>query len=422
MSDENLTGTPGNWLPILVGLTVNGTLAISIMAPALPDAALEFGVSFGTMQWAISLPMLMIAASLVLIGPMADRYGRRPLVISGLILHVVGSIISACAWNATILVIGRVIQAVGCATSVALPRTIARDVLSGKDLARAMSIIAGSMALAPAVALMAAGIFVAFGGWRATMVATAVFGTLMIVCAILYCHETLRVRSTAALTPSGIGFQYRQLLSNRVFLAHASMFAGTGAGFYVFLIYASKRCIVDLGMRPELFAAVILLAAGGYFVGTMISLKLLKSMDFSKLIRAGAILSAIAILMLLAFSEWLSPLSVLAPTFLYCLGHGLVYPNAMYGSLRVDGKLAGSASAMVGSCQFLLSMLVTVAVGTLAHSNVEAAAIAAATACLVWGGILLVRASPVIPSHEAAKPGARLTVISIDKPLPNQSA
>ena len=159
------------------------------------------------------------------------------------------------------------------------------------------------------------------------------------------------------------------------------------------MIFAPRRCIVDLGLSPDAYGLVMFLGASGFFAGNMVSMSTVKKVGFSQLIVLGAWLSAGGIAALALFSPWSSPWAVLIPMFLYSIGNGLVYPNAMHGALQVGTNVAGSAGALVISLQFVLQTAATAAVGYFAQSGLEAAVFMFICFCFVSMGILVTRTS-----------------------------
>ncbi len=380
------------WVTLLACVTMLGPMALNILLPALPDAAKEFSCSYGEIQWAVSLYMATLAVAQLVIGPMADRYGRRRVLLGSLAIFVLGSIVSFRAGGLATLISGRMIQAVGAGTLVNVPRLLARDTLNGHELARTFAIIVGAQAIAPAIAPALGGFLTTFAGWRSTMAATAALGLIMLAWSWRSCRETLLSRSTFAITPGGLWRRYQPLCANRSFLAHCAMYAGSSAGFYTMLTYAPKHLIVDLGLEPDSYGLAMLLGAGGFFCGTMVSLKTVKKIGYAKLIVAGAWLCAAGIAVLGLLSESNSAIPVLIAMFTYAVGNGLVFPNAMYGALQqIEPGVAGSGGALINSAQLVLCMIATAAVGQFASSNLAASAIVLACAGFVWAGILVMR-------------------------------
>ena len=392
------------WVALLASITLISPLSTNIIFPALPDIAATFSVSYGEVLWSVSLYMTAIGVVLLIAGPMADRFGRRPVLLGGLAIFVLGGIISLMANSLAILIFGRMLQAIGVGPSLMLSRVLVRDTMSGNDAARVMAIIGSVYAMAQAFAPVLGGFLAGYWGWHATIICVLVLGTFLFVWAWRSCPETLPAGSTTRISLRGLWRQYARLLANRQFVAHSSMFAGTVAGFYTMISYAPKYCIGDLGLAPEHYGMVVLLAACGFFCGSTYSTRYVRQMGFSRLISVGAWISLAGIAALALLSHWAEPAAVLIPMFIYAIGNGLVYPNAMHGALQTDAKAAGSASALAGAMQMLLSTIATAAVGEFGSSSIAAALCVFGCAVFVWGGIFI---TPAIPIPHALNAGIR---------------
>ncbi|WP_149357389.1 MFS transporter, partial [Comamonas testosteroni] len=156
---ESTKSLSGELLLMLAGLAALGSLATNIILPAFPSMGAELGTSVKGLSATLSTFFVAFALGQLFVGPLSDRFGRTPLVVSGLCVFVVGSAVCAFATNLPQLIVGRVIQALGvCATSV-LSRAIARDLFEGDALARALSLVMVAMAAAPGFSPLLGGIF-----------------------------------------------------------------------------------------------------------------------------------------------------------------------------------------------------------------------------------------------------------------------
>ena len=164
--------------------------------------------------------MFGIGASLIFVGPISDHFGRRRVLLGGLILFVLGSSVASLAGSLAVLIVGRMIQAIGNGTMVLIPRVLVRDTMAGNHAARVMAILVGATAISQALGPLLGGVLAAYDGWRLILSTSAALGLFALVCVWISCGETLRVRSAAAITPGVLWRQYRQLFANRNFLAH----------------------------------------------------------------------------------------------------------------------------------------------------------------------------------------------------------
>lgn len=169
-STQTLTTRPltGGLLGLLAGLAAIGTLATTIVLPSFSTMAADIGVSVRDLAWLLSSFFAAFAIGQLVVGPLSDRIGRRPLVLAGLAVFFAGSLMCSVADNLETLIIGRIIQALGvCAASV-LSRAIARDLFDGEVLAKALALIMVAMAAAPGFSPLLGSLLEQTLGWRQT--------------------------------------------------------------------------------------------------------------------------------------------------------------------------------------------------------------------------------------------------------------
>ena len=189
-ASQTLTTRPltGGLLTLLAALAAIGTLATTIVLPSFSSIATDIDVSVRDLAWLLSSFFAAFALGQLVIGPLSDRIGRRPLVLTGLAIFVAGSLLCAVADNLQLLIVGRIIQALGvCAASV-LSRAIARDLFDGEVLARALALIMVAMAAAPGFSPLLGSLLEENLGWRQTFVLVAALGVLL---AVFYLRFTL---------------------------------------------------------------------------------------------------------------------------------------------------------------------------------------------------------------------------------------
>jgi len=247
-------------LAILASFAALGTLATNILLPSLPHIAQSFDVPTPATGSMMSAFFAMFALGQLFVGPFSDRYGRLPVIIGGLAIFVAGSVVCALAPTLSILVIGRVIQALGVSASSVLSRAIARDLFSGNELARALSFIMVAMAAAPGFSpLLGGGLDQAFG-WRAAFVAVAIFGAALAPAYIFSLGETHHAARTR-LDPISIARGYLGLLGDRRFIVPAASVSLIIGGLFAVFTVSPAILIDGLGFSP--------LALSLFFAGTV---------------------------------------------------------------------------------------------------------------------------------------------------------
>jgi MFS transporter, DHA1 family, multidrug resistance protein len=335
---------------LLLTLTMTsslGMVASTIYVPSIPAIAGAFDTSIPRVQLTFVAYLLAFAASMLVLGPLSDRYGRRRTIICGLALSSISSV--ACAVSPTIdfLIAARVIQGIGACAGLVVGRAITREVWGREAAARVIAGRAIAATLMQAFAPVLGGYLQAWFGWRANFAVIAVLAWIAMVLVSRYVPE---VRTSTAM-PSRTGgmlASYRTLIGTRRFLSYAFTAAGSHAGFHIFAAGAPAVLIVGLGIRPEDYGFYASLPPMGFLVGSFLSNRLTRRLGIDGLITIGCtvLLPAASIMVTLALLGLASPYAVIGPMILICCGSGLITPNATAGSLGVNAGMVGTASGL----------------------------------------------------------------------------
>ena len=350
-------------LALLAALVALGPLSVDMYLPAMPRmmAALETDISH--MHLTLSTYLSGFAIFHLVCGPLADRFGRKPVLIGGTVLFIAACI--GCGQSTSIeeLLLFRFVQGVGACVGPTLARAVARDVFGPTQAARALSLIAMLMALAPAIAPTLGGILLLWLPWPTIFIFLAIYGVTMIALIHLFLAETLPQRQS--LHPAAIARNYGQLFLSPPFLIATFASSFIYAGLLAYLSSSSFVYIEMLGVPVEYFGFIFLTSVVGYMLGSALSARMTKHIDPEHTVLVGSALATAA-----AATMWLGgmlmPRSVLAlvmPMVIYATGMGLVLPNAMATALRPFPHIAATASALLGFIQMSLSASATALVG-----------------------------------------------------------
>jgi len=346
---ESTKSFSGELLLMLAGLAALGSLATNIILPAFPSMGAELGTSVKGLSATLSTFFVAFALGQLFVGPLSDRFGRTPLVVSGLCVFVVGSAVCAFATNLPQLIVGRVIQALGvCATSV-LSRAIARDLFEGDALARALSLVMVAMAAAPGFSPLLGGIFNSFLGWRATF---GVVGVLAILLGIHYVSRLGETHSSDLRRPlalSAVAATYKALLTDRRFIAPALSVSLVLGSLYLFFAMAPAILMEGFGFSPLQLALFFASTVFVVFGAGLLAPRLAHRFGAMRAARAGIITAFAAGAALLATPEQVYYFSAALTVFL--IGMGLINPLGTAVTLQPFGQNAGAASALLGFLQ-----------------------------------------------------------------------
>ncbi len=393
-------------IAVLIALTAIAPLAIDMFLPSMPTMAEEFGVPNSTMQLAVTLFLLAFAASQLVYGPTSDRFGRRPVLIAGLLMFIAGGALALFAASAEMLVAGRIIQGLGGGAGPALGRAMVLDIFGPSRATRIISYMTIVTPLAPAIAPIIGGLLQDFFDWRAVFVTLIAIGVVLLVGYRALLPETNRSRDRSALGALQMGRNYRALLSSRIFFAYALMGGLMFSGQLVFISGSSFVLIDELGLSAGMFGVSFGFVAVGIMCGAWLSGRLVGRWLNARIVLLGSALAATAgtAMVLLAWADIANAWAVIGPMFLVAGGFGIARPPAMAGALIPFPQMAGLASAVLGFSQMAVATLYNITFSTLVPVNQAALATgvaAAATTSLV--ALLLLRPHDPAPAPAAAQ-------------------
>lgn len=363
-------------------------LSTDVYLSSLPHLVDYFDVSRAAVQQTLSLFVIGFAAAQMVVGPLSDRYGRRPVLLGGLALYVMASIICAAAGSIVTLIVGRILQAIGCCVSVVIARAVVSDAYAQEDGARILARASSFMALVPLLGpIVGAWLQVTFG-WRASFVLFTLVGLTVAVLAWRRLHETHPHRDDNALQAGVLIRAHQQILRAPAFWAYALPGALSYASLFVFISGTSFALIDVLGMSTQYFGYAWALSVSGYLAGTMICRRLLGAWGIARTISFGTTVAAFAGV-LFALAIWIGLWHwaiVVGGQFLVMFAHGINFPCAQAGAVAPFSRQAGTAAGLLGA----ITMLVAFAIGTWIGSSREGALYPMALAAIGLGsGIFL---------------------------------
>lgn len=348
------------WL--LVAVTASGTLAMHILVPVLPLAARELRVSAGAIQLAITLYLFGIAGGQLLYGPVSDRLGRRPALLVALVAYLAGSIAAGLAPSLAVLVMARVVQALGGCGGLVLGRAVVRDSAPPGQAASQMALLTMVQSLAPGIGPAVGGYLGAWFGWRSIFAALVALGLVTLIAALLDLPETAASRGAG---PGRMLQSYARLLGSRPFRSFMVGGAFTSTSFYAYLS-ASPFIFTGLLHRPaEEVGLYYLVVMAGVPVGSFTASRLARRVRLALLLRVSSLVTVAgsAMFFALTVAGHLSVGGIIAAMLVYALGVGVASPMALAGAIGTHPQMIGAASGLYGFAQMSFGALCTVAVG-----------------------------------------------------------
>lgn len=387
MSSRRLTYNVPGWLLLMGALTALGPLAIDLYLPAFPSIAAGLNATQGQVESTLATYLVGLALAQIAYGPLADRYGRKPPLVLGLIIFTAASIGCMLTNDIEHLTWWRILQALGGAAGIVIPRAVVRDHLETRDAAKALSLLLLIMGVTPILGPIIGGQILLLVDWRGIFAMMALVGLILLIATIRNMRETLTPEHTIPLQVSRIAQNYWGLLRARSFICY-SLAGGFGiAGLFTYISGSSRVFINIYGVQPQYFGFLFGLGAISLITTSQISARLLDRHSPEKLLKLAQI-TAIAITLaglLLTLLDWL-PLTVLMLCLMgFMASQGFVNPNAAALALSRQGHRLGVASAMMGTLQMVGGALAGFTISSWqSNTALPLTAILAACSVLSW--------------------------------------
>jgi DHA1 family bicyclomycin/chloramphenicol resistance-like MFS transporter len=347
-------------------LSAIGPFAIDMYLPALPAIGRSLQADSGAVQMSLTVFFIALSLGQSIYGPLSDMIGRKAPLYIGLGLFSAGSIGCALAPDIGVLSAFRFIQGIGACAGMVIPRAIVRDLHTGVDATRLMSLLMLVFSISPILAPLTGSVVIQLGSWRAvfwTVLVAAILGCIIVATLL---KETRPAAERANSSIRGALAAYRLLLSDRQFLGLTLIGAFGISSFFVYLSNSPFVLIEHYHLSPRLYSVFFSANAASFFAVAQLTGWLATRVGLRRLVRGAVIVYAVVMLALLAvFASGVDRLEVLA-AFLFvgygCLG--LVIPTTAVLALEEYGEIAGTASALIGTLQFVTGALVMLLVAT----------------------------------------------------------
>jgi DHA1 family bicyclomycin/chloramphenicol resistance-like MFS transporter len=371
---------------ILVISTALGSLGLHMVVPALPEMAQVFAIPASDIGYVVTAYLVGLAAAQLVVGPMSDRIGRRPVLLGGILLFLVTTVLCMFTTSAAWLFVGRVLQAFGGCTGNVLGRTIIRDCYARDRAASAMGYLIVALALGSMVAPAIGAFMVEWVGWRGVFYMLAGFSILAAATTLRYLPET-NLRPLDRLDLRVMALNFRWLLRSRTFLLHSIAIALQIAGWFSF-VTVMPGVLVSVYHQPvSAYGLWVFMPMSGYVVGNFIVGRLSVRLGGRHLMIIGSWISAAGVVAMIVGSLGYipGPLAYFGSMMLVVIGNGIVSPNANVAAVSVNPAITGSASGLLGFMQWTISAAATAIVSAAGSANLTAL-----TLVIVIGNLLTI--------------------------------
>ena len=337
-------------LPLLILMVIFSPLAIDIFLPALPIMAEDFSVPMNQIQWSITIFILSMGFGQLISGPLADRYGRRPIAMGGILIYGLASIISVYSDSLTFFLLSRLVQGIGACAIVVAAFASVRDKYNAIESGVMYSYLNSAICCIPALAPLLGNVLTEHFGWRSNfefMAGYAVIAGLILFFTLKETRPEHTIQHKKLISISN----FMPVLKHPVFLFNAMVVMLAMAIIIAYVSSSPAWLMVKLGLDQQSFVYWFSLNAVINIVACFVAPRILVKWGARVTIGFGMVLLIIAGLLMLALLAWQTPVAFMLPIMISSLGFSLLMGACAGQALAPFGEKAGSASALLGFVQ-----------------------------------------------------------------------
>ena len=347
-------------IAVVLGLlSAVGPFAIDMYLPALPSIGGDLAASPGAVQMTLLIFFLTIGFGQLLVGPLADMFGRKPPLYVGLAMFLAGSVGAALSPTVEWLILFRFIQGLGACAGMTVPRAIVRDLHTGTEAARLMSMLMLVFSISPILAPLTGSLIIDAFGWRGVFWAVTIAGVIGMVLLATSLKETRPAEARAGSTLGGALRGYWTLMGDRSFLGLTAISSFAISSFFVYLSNSSFVIIDHYGMSSRAYSLFFSVNAVSFFAMSQLTGFLSERFGLMRVVRVAVTGYATVMVALFAvMASGVDSLPVMAAFLFVGYGFvGLVIPSTSVLAMEEQGEIAGTASALMGTLQLAIGAL-----------------------------------------------------------------
>lgn len=338
--------TPPHIITLVVIAGV-AALCMNVFLPSLAAMALYFEVDYAVMQFAVSGYLAATACLQLIIGPLSDLFGRRPVMLASIAIMIIATLVCMLAPNITVFMIGRVAQA-AVVSGFVLARAIVRDMVPMEQAASMIGYVTMGMSVVPMVGPTVGGLLNDISGWQSSFALLALLGVGILALAWFDLGETNHNKSASF---SQQFHAWPELLRSPLFWGYALTSTFSSGMFFSFLGGAPFVGSVLYGLAPAMLGLQFFFMASGYMLGNFVSGRYASQIGITRMMLSGNVIAIAGIVtaIVLISSGAESAYAFFVPLALIGVGNGVTLPSANAGMVSVQPHLAGSASGLGGA-------------------------------------------------------------------------
>ncbi|MGF1681877.1 multidrug efflux MFS transporter EmrD [Photobacterium minamisatsumaniensis] len=390
MEQQSSSANLAKLLFLIIILAAVGQMTQTMYVPSIPAMSEYFSVKSAYLQAVMAVYLIPYGLSQFVYGPLSDRIGRRPVIIIGMVIFLVGALGALLAPSFELFLLASFVQGLGTGCSGAMCRTVTRDCYNGNELHRANSFVSMGVIFSPLLAPVLGGYLSAEFNWQASYVFLLVFGSIVTVAMMFMFTETLPVEKRRN---ERVWVSYRYVISNRRFQAYVLCMMATFSGIAVFEAAAGVLLGSVLKLDPKTVSWLFVLPLPGYLAGAWLSATLAKQMGNFRVMILGmlAIIVGAVSILIPGMAGLVTVNSLIGGAFVYFIGAGILFPAATTAAIQPFPQHAGTAGAVLGGLQNLGAGIATLAASLMrAEDQYSLGAVMTVMAILVVFSLFLV--------------------------------
>lgn len=381
-------------LSLLLGLQ---PITTDLYLPALPALTEGFGAPMAQAQLTLTALLLAFGLSQLIWGPLSDRFGRRPILLTGLTAYVLASVASTLSPTMDMLIVWRTVQGAAMGAGVMCARAIVRDLYTPLQGARIMSKGLSGLGVIACLCAPLGGLLSDLFSWRIALLTLAVFGAVCLAMIALRFTETAPQKNLRALEPETLVRTWLTILRHPAFLAFSALSTASYGGLFTFLAASSFVFIKVLGLSKTQYGLLMFSMSLAYILGTFLCRHLLPRFGVrrSVAIAGGLSLSGGTLMGMLALAGLHTSWAIMLPYYLFMLAHGIHQPCGQSGSVGPFPQAAGVASALNG----FLMMMAAFAMGGWLGTHMDGTIFPLVFGVWFWSALVALAAWTLVQKH-----------------------
>jgi DHA1 family bicyclomycin/chloramphenicol resistance-like MFS transporter len=350
---------------LIAAIMALNPLAMDMMLPALPDIRSAFQLADANRpQLVLSMFLTGFGVGQFVMGPLSDRFGRRPVLLGGMVLYAAASLVAIAASSFEMLLLARVLQGLGTSATRVIATSIVRDCYAGRRMASVMSLAMMVFIAVPVVAPSFGQAVLLLSQWRGIFIALMLYGVIALLWSALRMPETWPPEMRKSLAPADVLSAFRQTITNRQTLGYALACGGVWGAMFAF-VFSSQQMFTDIYGLGRTFPLAFAGVAIGVALAGFLNSRLVERIGMRVMSHAALVTYAlVAAVMLAAVNFHALPLPLfMVLSMLMMFAFGLMMANFTALAMEPHGHIAGTASSLYGSITTLLGIVVGMAIG-----------------------------------------------------------